>query len=100
MNSNNLMNLNKLNSEISIQLFFMSTLYLIYCFYIFTFFSYTMNNSNGYFNKLSSIFKINIYETLWNILNVYSYCYIKISNSSVMLYINYINTKLSTSIKS
>jgi hypothetical protein len=59
-----------------------------------------MNNSNGYFNKLSSILKINVYETLWNILNVYSYCYIKISNSSVMVYINYINTKLCSSIKS
>lgn len=111
MNSNNLMNYesdreklliydNDNHCKISIQLFFMSSLYLIYCFYIFTFFSYTMNIRNGYFNKLSSIFKINIYETLWNILNVYSYCYIKISNSVVMLYINYINTKICTSIKS
>jgi len=104
--NNNLIQYNKINynrllcdniqgdifNYISLQFFFMSILYVIFCVYILTYFySEQINkNINDYIKFKEMKFKSNtfIYNTIWKIINIYSHYYIKFTNYGIVIYLN------------
>lgn len=91
---------------VSIQILLTTIFYTLYCFYIFnflyskTFFNrkpklnnkismhYT-NNTNNIFFKLIKKYKFDMlfYNTLWNLINIYSYIYIYVKKNPILIYI-------------